>query len=217
MVPLQDTRSVLVYHEGRRPDIAFLDDNLFASRLSLKKADELILWDLPPDREIFTQILTTVQPDMIHLVGGKYQSIPVFQTEGNLLKLMLQYISRATQAIEGPLKITPIQLASQLSLSAQTILTGLSVLEKAAWLQTRLVAQGDAPLLETKLAITPQAKGQDPSQFAEHLEYGLFRQAMREAGQFRHWLLTHPLDKIQLVFDSSAQKEPVHDRQHVLV
>lgn len=197
MLPLQDQRSVIIYHEGKKPEIPFLNESLLCSRLQLRKADELILWDLPPSAQEFARMLEMVKPDVVHVVGGKYQSVPVFPSEQNYLKLIVQVLRREpdAQAIDVD------TFASQLATTANVITQGLILLEKMGMLETRLAEPGNMRKLKVKL-LPQNANAQE--NIAERLEYAAFQQALKEVGKFRGWLLKSPLATMKMTLMSSA-------------
>lgn len=196
MLPLQDKRSVIIYHEGKKPDIPFLNETLLCGRLQIKQADELILWDLPPSLPEFKRLLDWVKPQVIHMVGGKYHSVPVFPSEQNYLKLIVQVLRRAgdTQIVELE------QFASQLATTVTVITQGLILLEKLTMLETRLVEPNNVQRLQVSLL--PQNASRDEN-IAQRLEYVAFQQALKEVGKFRGWLLKIPLATMKATLHSS--------------
>lgn len=215
MLPLQDKRKVLIYHEGRKPEIPFLDETLLSGRLQLKPADELIVWDLPPSLALFQQMVSVVQPTVIHLVGGKYQSVPIFQPEQNYLKLIVQVLRRnldtqrqspsasalsdAPPESSGTQTVELVSFAAQLATSEAVVLQGLILLEKLGMLETRLPTPGNRAVLQIRL-LTQNANSDN---IAERLEFMAFQQAIQEVGQFRGWLLKSPLATIKQAVCSS--------------
>lgn len=196
MLPLQDRRSVLIYHEGKKPDIPFLNESLLKTRMGLESADELILWDLPPSAEDFQRLLAQVKPDVIHLVGGKYQAVPIFASEQNYLKLIVQILRRGPeeQTIEIP------AFASQLATTAAVITSGFMLLEKLNLVESSLPEPGNMDKLQIKL-LPQNANSQDD--ITRKLEYGVFQQALKEVGKFRSGLLKTPIGEIKAAFNAS--------------
>jgi single-stranded-DNA-specific exonuclease RecJ len=189
MLPLQERRKVLVYHEGRKPDIPFLDETLLSGRLNLREADELIFWDLPPSAAQLQRVLDVVKPGVVHLVGGKYQSVPVVQPEQNYLKLIVQVLRRESASQTLDLE----EFAAQLATTDAVVTHGLILLEKLGMLQTRLTEPGNARQLQVD--VLPQ--NANNANITERLEFIPFQQALREVGHFRGWLLKSPLDTIK--------------------
>jgi single-stranded-DNA-specific exonuclease RecJ len=196
MLPLQDQRKVVIYNEGKKPEIPFLNESLLCTRLQLRKADELILWDLPPSAQEFKRIMECVKPEVIHLVGGKYQSVPIFPSEQNYLKLIVQVLRR-----DPELQIIDVEtFASQLATTSAVITQGLILLEKMTLLETRLAEPGNAQKLKVKL-LPQNASSQE--NITERLEYAAFQQALKEVGKFRGWLLKSPLATMKMTLMSS--------------
>jgi hypothetical protein len=196
MLPLQDKRSVIIYHEGKKPDIPFLNESLLCGRLQVRQADELILWDLPPSLPEFKRLLDTVKPEVIHMVGGKYQLVPVFPSEQNYLKLIVQVLRRS-----GDSQIIELEpFASQLATTVTVITQGLILLEKLTMLETRLVEPNNVQKLQ--INVLPQNANRDDN-IAQRLEYMAFQQALKEVGKFRGWLLKTSLATIKATLCSS--------------
>jgi hypothetical protein len=209
MRPMGEGRSVLIYHEGRAPEIPFLDANLLVGRFNLKPADELILWDLPPSKEWLDIVLQTVRPSVLHLTGGKYRSVPLFQPERNYLTLMLQVLRReqAQKALGSLVQFNLDEFASRLATSESVISHGLLLLAKLGQLQVKLISAPSPNVSEPAKVSSPCVEitllsGEAGASMDEHLEYALFQQALREAVQYRGWLLKSPLATIKNAFSS---------------
>lgn len=192
MMPLQDKRSVLIYHEGRKPNIPFLDESLLCGRQTLRSVDELIFWDFPPDRPTMESVLSATSPSVVHLVGGKFQSVPVFQPEKNYLTLLLQVLKKQ------PTAINPLQLASQLSLARPVIESTLVLLGRMGLIETEIA--GLEPL-QVNIQF-PKSQPNMPA-LESLLEYAVFRQALSEMTTFRNWLLSANLESIRTQFPVS--------------
>ncbi len=196
MLPLQDQRSVLIYHEGKKPDIPFLNEGLLKTRTQLSPAQELILWDLPPSAERFQALLKQVRPEVIHLVGGKYQSVPIYASEQNYLKLIVQILRRGpeSQVLEVPI------FASQLATTEAVVTHGLMLLEKLNLLESSVAESGNLQKLQVRL-LPQNASSQED--ITRRLEYAMFQQALKEVGKFRAWILKTPIATIKSTFNPS--------------
>lgn len=186
LLSLKEKRQVVFYHEGKKPGIPFMDDSWLQTRTSLQSADELILWDLPPSADLLNELLATVKPDVVHLVGGKYQSVPVHPNEQNYIKLILQMVRREGASCE----LNIAQFASQLAITPAVVLHGLVLLEKMGWLQARALDDS-----KVTVQMLPEGAAQEP--LTDWLEMVVFRQALREVGKFRGWLLKSALATIK--------------------
>lgn len=200
MLPLQDQRSVLIYHEGKKPDIPFLNEALLKNRTQLGPAQELILWDLPPSAETLQALLKQVRPEVLHLVGGKYQSVPIFASEQNYLKLIVQILRRGPeqQTLEVP------TLAAQLATTETVVTHGLLLLEKLHLLESSVAAAGNPQTLHVRL-LPQNASNQDD--ITRRLEYAVFQQALKAVGKFRSWVLKTPLVGIKSTFNPSIMSD----------
>lgn len=202
----ETTGTVVLYHEGKAPTIPFLDTTLIQTRLSAPAAETLILWDLPPTLAHFQNLLQRVQPRTVHVLGGKYPAVPVFPTPENYLKLLLQTLHKRGLPQGVLSQVALPELASALATAEPVILHGLTVLEGMGWISVQPSATlgPDTPgsVYETRLQLT--LHGQQASQRPLSLMELAFRQSLAEVGQFRHWLLTSPLDTIETVMGQSV-------------
>lgn len=209
MLPIQDKRSLLIYHEGKKPEIPFVDESLLSGRLNLRSADELIFWDLPPSMSDLENILESVKPQVIHWVGGKYQSVPVFSSEQNYLKLLMQILRK-----DGEQQTLELDsFASRLATTTDVVTHGLVLLERLDMLEVRLSEGSGKRSLPTALnpgtpvslqvRLTPQKVGVQED-FSRRLEYFNFQQSLKAVGKFRGWLLKSPLDTIKTNFRSAG-------------
>ena len=198
---LREKRGVLIYHEGKKPDIPFVEDAWLKDRFSLEPAEELVLWDLPPSPALFRRALESVKPSVLHLAGGKYRTVPVYPSDWNYLKLILQLLRREKG---DSCVIQPDRVAARLAMTAEAILQGLVLLERMGCLETRMetgIGEPDAPSPSVHVCL----KTGEPlmETVADRPEAALFRQTLREIGRFRGWLLQSGLATIKLATGSS--------------
>jgi single-stranded-DNA-specific exonuclease len=92
MLPAESGRTIRVFHEGRPPNIPFLNPELLCTRYTITEAEELIFWDIPPDAAMLHQIIALAGPEVVHWVGGKYQSMPTVPVAKDMLKIIFQSI-----------------------------------------------------------------------------------------------------------------------------
>lgn len=218
MLPLQDGRSVALYHEGRPPQIPFLQEAIVCSRTTLRAADELIFWDLPPDPATMAQVMTSVQPSLVHLVGGKYQTAPVFPPARDLIRLVAMAIRHmAADTPEGVLVTLSLpELAWRLATTPTVILHAVLVLEALDGITLAPLA-GDAPQtirLHADAALDP-ATIPETAALSPLLTYHALRQALLQVSRYRDWLLSAPLEAIKTawplmpdLFSLAAATEP---------
>lgn len=214
MLPTQAGQSLAFYHEGRKPEIPFLSEEIICHRQALKPAETLILWDLPPDLATFQQVVSQVQPTLIHLVGGKYQSVPVFPVVRSFLKVIYQTLARqlsvqkASQSADQPMRVQFDSLAAQLSSTPMVMTQGLVLLNKLG-----LVTVVEAGTEEASVTIAATPPPTEEAFLQQSIEYIAFQQSLKEVGRFRDWVLQAPLDKIKssviLVPYAPTQREEV--------
>jgi single-stranded-DNA-specific exonuclease RecJ len=194
MLPVQQGRTVLLYHEGRAPQIPFLDAGIVSSRYQLKAAEELIFWDLPPDLPTLARVLSTVSPKTIHLAGGKYQSVPVQPVAKDFIKVVFQAARKLVVSNE---MIRPEALASQLSTTVNVVLQGLVILDRLQVVQMQVEQRSGAirvmPGPQDFAAMPPDAL----QALASSIEWLAFHRAVTEVGRVRQWLMSAPLDPIK--------------------
>lgn len=188
---LLEKRRIAIYHEGKKPGIPFIEESWLQDRRSIGPTQELILWDLPPSPALLTQVLEAAKPEVVHWAGGKYRTVPVYPTEQNYLKLILQILRREGEQCV----IEPDTLATRLAITPDVIVTGLVLLEK---MQCLNAYQRPDETIEVRLL--PAQSAQPLS--ADWLETRLFRQALREVGKFRGWLLQTGLATIRAILKS---------------
>lgn len=205
MLPLQDSRNVLLYHEGRKPDIPFLSEAIVCMRFNARPADELILWDLPPDRQTLTHLLETVKPSVVHVVGGKYQTVPVFPVVGDYLKLLYRVMSQqAQQAGSATVPVQFSSLASQLASSRLAMLQGLVVLGKLGMVSILPPPEGSPEEGALVQLAKQQSNRAGEPDIAQSLEWLAFQQTLQEIGQFRDWILKAPLETLKTTYQQSS-------------
>ncbi len=205
MLPLQDGRSIVFYHEGRKPDVPFLDETIVCTRETLRSAEELILWDLPPDMDSLRRVLAGVSPKTIHLVGGKYRSIPLYPAGRDYLKAIYTLLKKqAGAAHESALIIRPAAFASEIAATEATVLSALSLLGRMDLLTVSLPEPGGAGTLNLAFHRTAGEK----RDVNDYLEFVILQDRLKEAARFRDWLLTSPLDTIKATLEFDPQTLP---------
>lgn len=192
LLSLREKGPVVFYHEGKKPGIPFVEEHWLFNRHMLQPAEELILWDLPPSPVLLNRVLEVVQPKVVHLVGGKYQSVPVFPSEQNYLKLLMHTLRRDGETV---VRIQPEVMAAQLAITSDVILQGLVLLEKLGVITAELLEMSElqVSLISGKPLVEPSAQS---------LEAELFRRSLREVGKFRGWLLKSSLATIKSTLKS---------------
>ncbi|MGE0200545.1 MAG: single-stranded-DNA-specific exonuclease RecJ [Candidatus Melainabacteria bacterium] len=208
MMPVAGERKLLVYHEGRAPEIPFLRTEHLASRLALAPVEELILWDLPPSRELFAEVLATTQPSLVHLVGGKYQAQPVSTDPEKYLTMMLQLLKQWVKkqlqlaaATEPVLETTLGLLASTMAASDRVVMHGLMLLEKLGHIAVAVApAVAEQPPAAMRLTLRLLPGTASLSRLDDQLAFVAFAHELAEVGRFRQWLIQSGLDTIKADF-----------------
>ncbi len=157
----------------------------------------LVLWDLPPDIQSLLQLLQVQEPKIIHLVGGKYEKIPLYRPPQQFLQGFYKILQRlSTQNKLEPVVITFSKLAMMLSTSYQAVVTGLSLLSRLGLVSISILSEQDT----VKIALMSEMTGEFPN-INEMIEYIAFRSSLQEVYQFREWLMSAPLNVIQSTVD----------------
>lgn len=193
MLPTYTESDVIFFHEGKPPDIPFLESTILAHRFNVRPAKDLILWDLPPDLNTLEQVIKATRPRMIHLAGGKYLKVPLFPSERDYLKVIFQSVNRLFDSLATPtLDVELEQLASQLATTATVIMQGLILLNRLSYLETSIIP-GSTPKKARLSLIQPRSSREVDAS----LEWLAFQQSLKQVGQFREWLFSVSLDTIK--------------------
>jgi single-stranded-DNA-specific exonuclease RecJ len=192
-----------VYSEGTQSALPYpVSEQLMVNRLNASHTpapvDQLILWDLPPDLASLNRLIEATQPQTIHLMGGKYQKMPVLRPTINYLEGLYQTVQRHVQSNAAGLSL--FQLSVRLSVPADVILAGLSVMENSGLLASCTVHDGETlhVAFHANLPSTPFA------QATQSVAFHTFEHAVQRTQQFRQWLLRAPLAQICASVDETA-------------
>lgn len=136
----ENTGSTLLYSEGKAPNIPLLDPQSIVSRDSLRSADALLLWDVPPSQEAFAQLLKGVSPKTVHVLGGKYQEVPVRLPLAMFLKGFYQGLAVLTQGNPtGTIDLTTLE--SRFATVRTVVLLGLGLLQQLGCLEATVLTE----------------------------------------------------------------------------
>ncbi|MBK8190158.1 MAG: single-stranded-DNA-specific exonuclease RecJ [Vampirovibrionales bacterium] len=199
MLPLQEGRSVALYHEGRAPQIPFLDEGILCGRETLRAAQELVFWDLPPDPATFRHVMESVQPSMVHLVGGKYQSAPVFPPARDLARLTAMAIRHLAGERPGdPIALSTPELAQRLATTPAVIVGAVALLARLNQLVVAPLGEdGPKTLSLQALPTLDPASIPEGDTLTSLLEYHALRHSLSQVSRYRHWLLSAPMEAIK--------------------
>jgi single-stranded-DNA-specific exonuclease len=222
LMPLDGQRNVRIYHEGRAPQIPFLKESLLVTRRSVEPTEELILWDLPPDLNSFQELIALAKPEVVHLVGGKYQQVPLYPALKDYMKLIYQYIPKVHQLDfpdhlkqEGAgYQINLEKLSSQIAATQQVIYQGLMVLSKLELAQIQLLkdesVESSIPSLPklAQVQLSNQPNKAVENTLPQTMEWVAFQHALNEVGRFREWTLKSPLSQIKAAILNQPDASP---------
>jgi hypothetical protein len=136
----ENAGKTLVYSEGKAPNIPLLDPNSLVSRDSLRAADTVILWDIPPCGEALALLLKGVAPKTVHVLGGKYQEVPVRLPLAMFLKGFYQGLTVLTQGkTEGIIPL--MSLESRFATVRSVVLLALGLLQQLGCLEALVLAE----------------------------------------------------------------------------
>ncbi len=188
-----------IYCEGTQPFLPTpIPKSLFCTRQDVQfdvEIQRLILWDLPPDMEGLTQLLQRTSPQWVHLIGGKYQKIPIYRSTQEVLEGMFKVIQKLGRTQSSETSVVEVELShlsGLLALTPDVILSGITLLGRMEALQASLSPDSDA----LKITLLSPPRHMDAG-FESLLEFRVFKNALQDVYQFREWLMTAPIHLIQ--------------------
>lgn len=193
---LGDAGMYRIFCEGTQHFLPFpVPENAICNRDGApNETEHLILWDVPPDMTSFLALLTAQQPKVIHLVGGKYQKMPLYRTPREVAEGFLKLLQKqARQSGEATNTFNLAQLAASMSTTPLVVITGLSLLNRLNRIQTLVSSSGD------DVNITLLDPPAESANMTELIEYMTFKGALDDVYGFREWLMTKPLNMIKSV------------------
>jgi single-stranded-DNA-specific exonuclease len=187
-----------------------------AHRFSLsQEATHVLLWDLPPDLKSLNQIVANNSERIVHLLGAKYQKIPIIRpAEAYLEGLYKTVLKLAKVHQHTQFSARASDLAVMLATTDTVVLAGLAVLEKMTLLQTRY-----QPALEQlDITLNTDKRFERTDDIQAFIEYPTFGQALNAVHRFRFWLMQTSIEDIQasvLAEKEAAQAFKQHQKEHV--
>ncbi len=156
------------------------------SRTTCKKINQLVIYDLPPDKAVFDNILAAVEPKVIHFVGKKSQE----QEPSLIIKLLSGMLKYAYTHKAGEVGLNI--LAEKLFISEKSVLIAIKLLEKA----------GIVNLIENKSAkIKFEFKGSSNlGEIVSMEEYQEYLASLKESTDFRNKLMLKDIEEIKKLF-----------------
>jgi hypothetical protein len=196
--PLDHSIERRIFHEGREPQLPYVQPHHLVTRLTAAPADELIFWDFPPDIVTLQQVMQQVRPRVVHWIGGKYETVPVLARVQDYQKLLFALCNRLSPQEAYPL----MQLASQLATSTAVIVAGLTLLA-----QQRVIAVATPGLHTVQIqVISTQPNGTDADSY---LALHSWEQALQTVADWRHWCLKGHTSVWQSVLADMGKPTPV--------
>jgi len=181
-----------------------LTDSTLCKRFEAPEpVSQLVLWDFPPDMAGLLRLLEDWQPDVVHLVGGKYLRVPMYRSANDMVQGLYTLISRKYQPQPGQTLSLAMEPLEQLcATSAHVLHCTLAVLEAAGCLSC---VPSDAP---NAIAIvwtgTPLP---DLAMLSAKAAWTPLQEALSNVNRFREWLMNAPAPVIKSVL-AAGQESP---------
>jgi hypothetical protein len=121
--------SVAIFAENQKT-LEFLGEKNLANaivinRLNAQEVDQLVFLDLPPDKNIFLEIIQKTSSKVVHIIGNSFDKKDSFE----ILKMCSGMLKYADGNLNGIINLQ--KFASKLSLSEKIIASCLNLLNKA--------------------------------------------------------------------------------------
>lgn len=176
-----------VYNEGKAPNIPLLDPTTLISRETLQPADTLLLWDIPPSKQTLEALLTTVAPKTVHVLGGKYQDVPLRLPIPLFLKGFYQGLAVLTQGKPNG-TFTIAVLESKFATVRSVILLALSLLQQLGCLTAHI----EADVIHVTLQAPPANSALEAPELLQHPTTQAFLTVQEQVATFRQAVLSFP-------------------------
>lgn len=161
--------------------------NLSVNRTTLKKADSLVLMDLPCDERTFLSILKKTEAKEVYLIG--------LASEINPVETVKKYSGMLKYAFNNRNGLIDIeQSASFLSISSESVLACTELLDSAGAINVLEINEDSI-----KFSFVESV---GLNTVLEHPEYQSFIDSLEESERFRHKLSVLEIEKIQESFFS---------------
>jgi hypothetical protein len=182
--------SVVIYAESKNT-VESLDPFLkekIVDRLSVKKADQLVLFDLPPDICVLSKLINDSEAQIVHLTGNSFDEVnPV-----EIIRMMSGMLKYAYANRGGEVNVS--ELASKLSISDMAVKSCINLLDRVSIINV---------FTESDRIISYKFLGsKDLSQITGLEEYSFFVETINAVNEFRKQLLEYETSKIQKLLDT---------------
>jgi len=179
--------SVILYAENKNT-IETLEKDPFlkektVTRLNVKKSDQLILFDLPPDISVLSELINNSEAQIIHLTGKDFDEInPV-----EVIKMLSGMLKYAYANRGGEVNVT--EIASKLFISDMAIKSCIELLHNS-----NIINVAD----ESKGTVKYKFLGsKDLSLITNLKEYSFFVETLNAINEFRKQLAEDDASRIQ--------------------
>jgi single-stranded-DNA-specific exonuclease len=189
---LKTTKDNIIIYAENKNTLEFLEkDSLLTekifNRLNITKADQLVLFDLPPDLETLSELIKKSNAKIIHLIGQVFNEIEPVE----IIKIFSGMLKFAYKNKGG--EITINEIASKLFVSDMSIKMCINMLVRAKIINI---------IDKTSNSIKYEFIGsKDLSEITQIKEYQDFMETIKAVNQFRKQLLEDEIEKIQKFLD----------------
>ncbi len=162
------------------------------SRTVCKKTNQLVIFDLPPDKAVFANILADIKPKIIHFVGKSVQE----QDPSQVIKLLSGMLKYAYTHRAGEVALNI--LAEKLFISEKSLLICLKLLEKVGILN----------LIEDRTSsIKFEFRGSSNlGEIVAMQEYEEYLASLKESADFRNKLMVKDIEEIKSLLSIECKK-----------
>lgn len=111
---IADPQQITVFIEGQiSKDLLPLAQQVrLCNRLDAAPCQALLLWDVPPSLEVLRTLLTKAAPRWVHVLGGKYQNIPLAYPPGRFLKGVVQLLAKQPALVQEAPDVVATRMAT---------------------------------------------------------------------------------------------------------
>ena len=127
---LKTTKTSIAIFAENQKTLEFLETQKLAkatiiNRFDVKEVDQVVFLDLPPDRDIFFEIMQKTSSKVVHIIGNSFEK----KDSSDILKFCSGMLKYADGNLDGVVDLQ--KFASKLFLSKKTVVSCLDLLNKA--------------------------------------------------------------------------------------
>ena len=127
---LKTTKTSIAIFAENQKTLEFLETQKLVkatviNRLNFKEVDQVVFLDLPPDRDVFLEIIEKTSSKVVHIIGNSFEK----KDASDILKLCSGMLKYADGNLNGIVDLR--KFASKLFLSEKTIACCIDLLNKA--------------------------------------------------------------------------------------